>query len=107
MYKQSLTYCKRTYCELSTRYIPSYFNLSSIETYNIGSVMPEQSISVSVVCSFKRCSNDKTVVHLSTSISKFDYNTLCCGMTVGGAIGLTAEQYRTVSTLSSDSVLEL
>nr|XP_039265414.1 beta-1,4-galactosyltransferase 1-like [Styela clava] len=45
-----------------------------------------------------QCSEGRNVVdHLSTSINKFDYKPLCCGMTVGGVVAFGERQYRKVN----------
>lgn len=44
-----------------------------------------------------RCTGGDVVDHLSTSIDKFDYKVLCCGMTVGGVMAMGEKQYRRVN----------
>lgn len=44
-----------------------------------------------------KCSGGNVVDHLSTSIQKFDYKRLCCGMTVGGVLAMTESQFRKVN----------
>nr|XP_039252302.1 beta-1,4-galactosyltransferase 4-like isoform X1 [Styela clava] len=48
-----------------------------------------------------RCGGGKEIDHLAPRIDKFKYVPYCCGMTVGGVIGFTEEQYRTVNGYSN------
>lgn len=44
-----------------------------------------------------KCSDGDVADHLSSSIDKFNYKPVCCGMTVGGVLAFKEEQYRKVN----------
>ncbi|XP_076825859.1 beta-1,4-galactosyltransferase 1-like [Clavelina lepadiformis] len=47
-----------------------------------------------------RCRGGNEVLHLSHRIDKFNYE-FCCGMTVGGVIGMTNEQFQNINGFSN------
>lgn len=49
-----------------------------------------------------RCPGGSAVTHLATTIDKFNYRSMCCGITVGGVLGMTDKQYRKVNGYSNE-----
>ncbi|XP_039265411.2 beta-1,4-galactosyltransferase 2-like [Styela clava] len=49
-----------------------------------------------------RCPGGSAAIHMATTIDKFDYHPMCCGITVGGVLGMTEEQFRNVNGYSNE-----